>query len=361
MSSYPFKAGPTFARNQWYLAAWSDEVGDAVLARTILGEDLILRRTSSGDVAALSGVCPHRWMPLAGAQVVEDAVVCPYHGARFGPGGQCVSAPMQDRVPPRFGLKSYPVVEQAPCIWIWPGDPALADAALIPDAASVGLTAGWRIEREPPRRMAARAQLLIENLFDQSHVDVVHPSTLGGAASHGDPGQQQMADLPHRFSVTRLMPPTPADDGVRAVFPEIGDYLMALLRVELLGVGLINSTGSQTFATDASGGSPRLVGEMNFLHGVTPETATSTHYFTAVTRNFAVDSDAFSAALLERNARVVLEDIVILEAIERRIDVVGDPRAETSFASDAGAVQVRRRLEKLIAEETATERVQTEP
>ncbi len=355
MSSYPFRTGPGFARNQWYIAAWAAELGAAPLARTILGEEVVLYRGASGRAAAVASVCPHRWMPLAGAQVEGEAIVCPYHGARFEADGQCSRAPSQERVPPSFRLKAYPLVERGPVLWIWPGEPELADTALLPDAASVGLgeDGGWDVELVAPFQLAARAQLLIENLFDQSHVDFVHPSSLGGAVMHAKVREEDVLDEPGRFAVSRGLPLAEADDGARAVFEGMGGWFTARLRSELLGVSLVNSTGSQTFSADAADGELRLVGEMNFLHGVTPETATTTHYFTAATRNFARGNPGFTAALMERNAQVVREDVAILEAIETRIDQVGDARAEVSFASDVAAALVRRRMEKLIAAEQA--------
>ncbi len=349
--AYPFKTD-AYARNHWYIAAWADEVA-APLHRTILGEAVLLYRTAGGAVVASSAVCPHRWMPLTGADLDGDALVCPYHGARFDRTGRCVQAPLGQPIPERFALKSYPVVEQGPCIWLWPGDPDLAHVSRLPDAASVGLNGGrsWRVDRAAPMRVAARAQLVIENLFDQSHVETVHGATLG-AAVHAAPGPLDIDDSEARFSVYRRLPVTASDADARAVFAGVGPYLTARLRVEILGASLINSVGSQTYSADATGRALNLVGEMNFLHGVTPETATSCHYFPAVARNFSADNDAVSAALLARNASVIAEDIAILEAIEKRLDAVGDVRREVTFATDAGAMLVRRRMERLIAAET---------
>ncbi|WP_293903720.1 hypothetical protein [Phenylobacterium sp.] len=210
---------------------------------------------------------------------------------------------------------------------------------------------GWRVDVAPPRRLAARAQLLIENLFDQSHIEFVHPSTLGNAAARPDPIATEMVETETRFSVWRTVPPMAADDSSRAVFDGLGDYLMARIRVELLGVSLVNSVGSQTFNATADGQMLDLLGEMNFLHGVTPETATSTHYFTAAARNFARDADGISAALMARNDGVVDQDIAVLEAVERHLDALGDVRAEVTFASDAGAMQVRRRMERILTQD----------
>ena len=111
--------------------------------------------------------------------------------------GCLVAAPLAEfvqfqAVPRNAHLRSPPLVEQAPCLWIWPGDPARADPALIPDLARAGLIGDWHVELEPPIRVAARAALLLDNLFDQSHIALVHPTSLGGTTLpelklYGDP------------------------------------------------------------------------------------------------------------------------------------------------------------------------------
>ena len=54
-----------FVRNTWYVAAWDAEVTDKPLARTILGKEVVLYRTSGGQVVALEDRCPHRHLPLS--------------------------------------------------------------------------------------------------------------------------------------------------------------------------------------------------------------------------------------------------------------------------------------------------------
>ncbi len=69
-----------FQRNNWYLAAWAEELGrdaDApLLARTILGEPLVLYRTSAGEPVALLDRCPHRLLPLSKGDRVGDPIQC---------------------------------------------------------------------------------------------------------------------------------------------------------------------------------------------------------------------------------------------------------------------------------------------
>ncbi len=42
-----------FLRNCWYVAGFSHEVGEGLLARTILGEAVLLHRTGAGQPVAM--------------------------------------------------------------------------------------------------------------------------------------------------------------------------------------------------------------------------------------------------------------------------------------------------------------------
>ena len=53
-----------FIRNSWYVAAWADEIVHAPLARTLLGEAIVLFRDRTGAVGALEDRCCHRGTPL---------------------------------------------------------------------------------------------------------------------------------------------------------------------------------------------------------------------------------------------------------------------------------------------------------
>ncbi|MBX7105537.1 MAG: Rieske 2Fe-2S domain-containing protein [Gemmataceae bacterium] len=52
------------------------------------GHDIVVFRTSSGSVAALDEVCPHRRMKLSLGCVVGDTVQCKYHGWTFAADGR---------------------------------------------------------------------------------------------------------------------------------------------------------------------------------------------------------------------------------------------------------------------------------
>src|SRR5437762_9919963 len=69
-----------FLRNYWYVAAWNDEVSREPLARTVLGEDIVLFRKRDGTVVALENRCAHRRLPLSVGRIVDDSIECGYHG-----------------------------------------------------------------------------------------------------------------------------------------------------------------------------------------------------------------------------------------------------------------------------------------
>ena len=136
-----------FVRNAWYCAGWDYSVTlarDAVVARQIAGERVVLFRTPDGRVHALEDRCPHRQAALSLGRKEGDTLRCMYHGLRFATDGRCVEVPARVRIPERAQIRVFPVVEKDNWIWVWMGDPTRADEALIPFA--VGPDAdGWNI------------------------------------------------------------------------------------------------------------------------------------------------------------------------------------------------------------------------
>ena len=82
-----------FLENAWYAACWSDDVGQALFERTIIGESILLYRKRDGSAVAMGNACPHRFAPLDRGQLLDDVVECPYHGLRYDSSGACVHNP----------------------------------------------------------------------------------------------------------------------------------------------------------------------------------------------------------------------------------------------------------------------------
>lgn len=83
-------------RDFWYVLAESAEVGGGrVLARSVLGERLVMFRGKDGGVAVLPDRCLHRNAPLSQGCVKNGELVCPYHGWHYDTSGRVTNIPSQ--------------------------------------------------------------------------------------------------------------------------------------------------------------------------------------------------------------------------------------------------------------------------
>jgi len=342
----------SYLRNAWYAAGFADEFAPgAVVARTLLGEPLVLFRTDDGGIAALADRCAHRFAPLSAGKICDGgrAIECPYHGLRFGADGACLHNPHGDgRVPKAAAVPARAARERHRLIWLWGGDPAQADEALIPDIGHV---------TSAPDDATARGyipsacdfQLLVDNILDLTHADYVHAGFLGsGALTRCRP---QVTDVGERSArITWLssgdLAPAAFDMHLREQRRPTDQWTEVTWTAPgcmLLNVG----------ATLQGEPRERGVDTLN-LHLTTPETATSCHYWYWTTRNFAIDPRA--NAEIHGFVRHAFEqqDKPMLEAQQRRIGTAEfwslNP---VLLPGDGGAVRVRRKLQQLLAQEQA--------
>ena len=120
----------------WYPVAWTtDFAPNAVVPVTVWQQKIALFRDADGNVRALEDACPHKGVELHRGDVVDNALVCPYHGWEFDGDGNCINIPYfpRDRKLPCASATSYPVSERYGIIWIFPGDPQLAEAQPLPN------------------------------------------------------------------------------------------------------------------------------------------------------------------------------------------------------------------------------------
>ena len=102
-------------------------------ARTVLGEAILLYRTAGGEIVALRDRCCHRLAPLSMGRKEGDCVRCGYHGLLFDATGRCIEIPGSDTVPAKARVQRYPLAVKNKWVFVWMGDPAQADPALLPD------------------------------------------------------------------------------------------------------------------------------------------------------------------------------------------------------------------------------------
>jgi phenylpropionate dioxygenase-like ring-hydroxylating dioxygenase large terminal subunit len=354
---YPVEAPVAYPRSQWYVAGYGEEFTQKVFGRLILGDRIIFYRTADGAPVALSGRCVHRFMPLENAELKNDLVVCPYHGYSYGKTGQCQSIPTGGAISKHARLRRYPLVERGPLVWIWMGDPDKLQMERLPNPVEIGLGDGqsdWCVVIAKTFSMKARAGLLVDNLFDLSHLAFIHSQSLPGAGSLVMvPPKIETVD--GRLRVSRVIPKMEFEpgSGLDRTIPVARQHgaVYCLLHTEMYNPCLIPSSGPWVYSLTADGQPDKLIASLNFVHIVTPETEHSTHYFGVVTRNYELDNDELSTIQMTQTDKVRAEDVICLEAIEQTIDGDESSRREISTKVDEGSIAARRILRNLIKSE----------
>jgi phenylpropionate dioxygenase-like ring-hydroxylating dioxygenase large terminal subunit len=336
-------------KNAWYVAAWSDEVSDSPVERRIIGERVVLYRRGDGAPVALTGLCPHRRLPLAMGRVEGDLISCGYHGLTFGPDGQCVRVPCQQNVPAGADLQSYPLEERYGLIWIWMGDPAKADPATIVEIPNWG-DPDWGYNRGPAMRYDCNYLLITDNLLDPSHVAWVHQSSFGDTSCEAVPLQAKRDEL--GMTVSRWIMDAPVAPFYRDLVPFDGnaDRLQSY-EVRYPSNAIIKAVfvpaGQGGAGTSPDPDDSFLMDSYNFI---TPEDERTSRYYWFQLRNVRPDDDALSQQMSEGVLAAFSEDLAILNAVQQGIDEAGEDYV--SIASDAGALRFRHELARLIAAES---------
>jgi vanillate O-demethylase monooxygenase subunit len=339
---YPLKASQPYPLQQWWMIGYGNEFGREPVGRTLLGQRVVLYRQENGEPVVLSGICPHRMFPLERGQVVGDALRCGYHGFTYDASGRCIQVPSQEQ-PAAASLRRYPVLERGTTVWVWSGDPERADPALMPDLASMGIGApGWGVQPGPDMQLKGRYTLLIDNLLDLTHITFIHAKSI--------PYAERMAAVPWEaivdeksYNLRRIVRGLPASPFLQLLFPDHQGPVDQYIDAEYFGPHLIRTGGEYR---DSHTG--RMLGTMNFVHCITPQTPTSTHYWPIMTHDMRPDDPAFWELKQKNIVTISPEDAVAIAALEEVIGSGTSLPPEASVRADVGSIQVRRRLEAQI-------------
>jgi len=183
-----------YLRNCWYVAGWSREYERVLKPQKLLGENVVFYRQADGTPVALEDACPHRKLPLSMGQLEGDNVVCGYHGLTFDCTGRCTDSPTQRGMTPRRAVvKSYPVVDRYRLLWIWMGDPALADPDEIFEIENFD-NPDWGYTDGGTLPIACNYLWVVDNLLDPSHVAWVHVTSFAGGGTDDQPLQMDKTD-----------------------------------------------------------------------------------------------------------------------------------------------------------------------
>jgi phenylpropionate dioxygenase-like ring-hydroxylating dioxygenase large terminal subunit len=346
-------SGSRFIRNTWYVANWAAWVKPGELvARTILGEPVVLLRKQDGTPAAIGDTCPHRFAPLSMGKILPgDRVQCPYHGLEFNTEGRCVHNPHGNgTVPNAANIRGYTVVEKHSLLWIWMGEKTPTPET-IPDFSCLDDRPAIHITDPGYLRMTAGYELIVNNLLDLSHTTYLHDGILGNAETvHAEVIVETAGDT---VSVSR-----PAKNvttpgllaGLRTWTEPRGDQWQTIEWMPPCNLKL--ETGVSPVGRPKSEGTGFWA-----LHFLTPETDESTHYyFTASRWNVMTEGDARNEEIRAHIAKMryfafAEQDAPVIEAQQRRIDHFGGTLQPVLLSIDAGPVQYKRILDRLLREE----------
>jgi len=338
-------------KNTWYAAAWSTDVEPKLMKRTLLGETIVFYRDRAGRPLALANMCPHRFAPLHLGKLIDDTVQCAYHGLRFDSSGKCVFNPDGDGITPAAArVRAYPLHERYGLVWIWMGDPKLADAGLLPSFPFLESPDTYR-PVTGYLKIKANYRFMIDNLVDVAHVLIVHPDMLAcpGLALTKTKVVREGTGIWANRMATNTSPPVIFDMMWRLVRGEYEGAMDHWAESRWDAPSLISQNTGVTLT-----GTPREAGlETKNIHFTTPETETSTHYFWAICRNFDIHNETFDLEIRKGTEHAFInQDEPLLEALQ---EVVGEREfwslKPALLQGDIGAVEVRRALDRLIEKE----------
>ena len=107
-----------FHRRYWHPIALASDVGELPTKVRVFGEDLVLFRTTAGEIGLVHKHCPHRRASLEFGRCEEKGIRCCYHGWLFATNGEILETPGEAPGPgpaadvrARTRLGAYPAIE----------------------------------------------------------------------------------------------------------------------------------------------------------------------------------------------------------------------------------------------------------
>ena len=332
-----------FFRRYWQPVAIADDVGDLPVPVRILGEDLILFRTTEGAFGLVHKHCPHRRASLAFGKCEARGIRCCYHGWLFAPDGEILETPGEaDDAEPaidvraRTRLGAYPVHVYGGLVFAYLGPPDEQppfpeyDASFVPGIT----TRNYRID------YACNWLQVLDAIMDPIHTSFLHSQNAGAQFSEGmaEIGELEIFERGLQFlgSNTR----------------RVGDHVW--VRVNELILPNFTQAGA---AFQADGTRPHYFGRSSFTRWVVPVDDSSC--MTLAWANFGDRGDP-----LEYNSQEGCELIEQGEIVDRPweerqrrpadaeavegMGPISAHKGENLMPTDRGVALYRRRIRRLV-------------
>jgi vanillate O-demethylase monooxygenase subunit len=250
-------------------------------------------------------------------------------------------------------IRSFPVVERYGFVWVWPGDAAQANPDLIPkfeffDNPAWAYGGGLY-------HIACDYRLMVDNLMDLTHETYVHASSIG---------QKEIDEIPcvtktdgDHVTTSRFMENITAPPFWKMALR--GNKLADDVPVDrwqichftppshvMIEVGVAHAGHGGYHAPD------NLKAYSVVVDFITPENETSIWYFWGMARKFQPQDAALTASIREGQGKIFSEDLQMLELQQKNL-LAHPTRELLKLNIDAGGVQSRRVIDRLLAQETA--------
>jgi phenylpropionate dioxygenase-like ring-hydroxylating dioxygenase large terminal subunit len=312
-------------RRCWHAVAFESGVGASPASRRLLGTDIVLWRSTRGDVRAAIDRCPHRWAKLSAGANRDGQLVCPYHGWVFAETGQASlipQLPTDAPAPPTACLQMLACRSGLGLVWV------SLDPAPVTDIPEVP-------EQSDPRYRAIEigaivydcsAAAVIDNNTDATHVAFVHAGSFGAG--------QDPRIAPSRARLTPFGVVIESDPLPVASAPA---GLTSTQRTSTTEIWLPFVQVSRMRYPDG------LVHVL--LKGCCPVDDKRTEVHLIVLRN-DVDEPAETRAIIDFELNVEREDAAVLRTLPAEFPL--DPRAQVHLAHDRGGIAYRRALARLV-------------
>ena len=332
----------TWIQNAWYVAGFSRDIEHALFPRTLLGKPMLLFRRLDGQPVAMDDKCPHRGVPLSLGILVDGMVRCTYHGLRIDSDGQCKHIPCQSLIPAQARVATYPVADKYGFTWVWMGDAAQANTALIPDTHWMD-DPGWTA-CGGYHHVEADYQLMNDNLLDLSHESFLHDKTIGNEAVAKAPVKMVVGldEVRVHRDILNCEPP-PFYMKATGFTERINRWHTTIFTppsFNLIENGSYLATASKADAL-----------ERRVIHLTTPETATSCHYFWGVARAYQRHDTELTQFIQQQSSNTFDEDKAILEAQQRSLGATAGSVFPVALFTDAGPIQARKLIQKWLEKE----------
>ncbi len=332
-------------RNQWYCAAFGHELRDKPLGRMFLNEPVVMYRKMDGAPVAFEDRCCHRRAALSEGKIEGDNLRCGYHGFLYDPSGAAVWAPGQDRLPQGARVRAYPIIEKHRWIWIWMGEPALANAETAPAYDKYDDPKWASYDEFIP--IKSNYFLVVDNLLDLSHLPFLHAATIGSPEDVNPKlTWERGPDWVKGVRIARGLSPSARNLQEGLDFRFDRTQIMLFEPPSQVTIDILSNEYGKEYGDLGDRMNRRIV----IYDSITPETDSSCHYFWAIARDYAVDDKKTSEIGLRATSAAFHEDQRMLEVQQRIIDL--NPAApQVDVMGDAGSMQARRIVERILEEE----------